>query len=105
MRPGTSSIAHNRSRALGILLGYNLPFALWTLAVLFSGAPGRFFLWKCPVHRLAGWCPGCGLTASYSSFLRGDFRAAGAWFYIVFAGFLMNLLASLLKMRRAQQEI
>jgi len=81
-------------RALRILLDHNLPFILWSAAAI-----GKVLLrmptdgYICPVRSFLGWCPGCDLTQAYVGFIKTG--RAGAWFWVVFSLFLLNLFISL----------
>lgn len=79
-----------------ILIGYNLPFFLWTAYAVqrtFWSSPA---LWQCPVQKVFGWCPGCGLTTSYVQFMKtGTFQ--NAFFILVLSAFLLNTLLSFRK--------
>ncbi|MDD4900165.1 MAG: DUF2752 domain-containing protein [Candidatus Omnitrophica bacterium] len=84
-------------RSRDIILGYNLPFILWSIAA----AAQVFFrhnlpLDFCPYNRFFGWCPACGLTASYAQFLKGQ-GFSNNWFAVIFLLFVGNFFFSILK--------
>lgn len=85
-------------RAWDILVGYNLPFTLWTLfAMLRPAIPVR--AWSCPVQAGLHFCPSCGLTGAYAQLLRGngidDYSLAP-----VLAAFAVNGLWSIVKVAK-----
>lgn len=92
-------LKNKSSRAAAILIGHNLPFAAWTLFAALQAASGGVHLFTCPVRRLFGWCPGCGLTTAYASLLKTG-RVTSWWFALVLAGFLFNLAWSLVVARQ-----
>jgi hypothetical protein len=66
-----SSNAEPRRRALAILVGHNLPWALFTgWALIRVIAPGSAL--ACPIDSVLGWCPSCGLTGAYAALLSGQ---------------------------------
>jgi len=91
MPTGTNWSVSRKHRAWQVVIGYNLPFVLWTLfALLQTAAPVGG--WPCPVQAVLHVCPSCGLTGAYTQFLRGGgmvdwrlgvvlmgFAANGAW--------------------------
>ena len=86
-------------RALAILIGWNLPWILFTayaLVVLaWSGPAG----WSCPIDHVLGMCPGCGSTRAYADLLGG--RAPGTWWIVpVLNGFAINAVWSVVKAAR-----
>jgi hypothetical protein len=90
--------AERRRRAWAILAGYNLPFALWSGYALYRVfAPGAAL--GCPVRAVLGWCPSCGLTGEYATILSGH-APKHALIWVVLAGFAVNALVSVLKVRR-----
>ena len=89
-----------RSRAWAILLGYNAPFVLWTVAAVVRAWTGSGGWWPCPVAALLGWCPSCGLTGAYAALLSGR-GVASAWFAVVFGGFVANAAWSVVRAWRA----
>ena len=99
MRTATSSRSNSRSRAIGIVIGYNLPFALWTAAAVYKAIGLAVGLWPCPINAIFGWCPGCGMTRTYAALLCGE-GVANLWFLTILALFLVNLAVSLIKARR-----
>ena len=99
MPTATNSSDSLRARCIEILVGYNLPFVLWTgLAVLVSAIDVSGF-WRCPAAVLLGWCPGCGLTWEYMQLLTGQ-GSGNLWVTIVLAAFLANAAVSVAKVGR-----
>jgi len=96
MRTAISLPANAPGRRWRILVGYNLPLALWTALALGGAALESVARWRCPVHAVVGWCPGCGLTSAYHRFLRGE-ALPDVWLGIVLAGFAANAIRSILK--------
>jgi hypothetical protein len=100
MPTATSSTAPEQPprRRAAVLIGYNLPFLLWSgYAAWRVHAPGDSL--SCPVHALLGWCPSCGLTGDYAAILSG--ARPGHWLiWVVLAGFIANAVASLRKAHR-----
>ena len=91
------SDAHRR--AWGVLIGYNLPFALWTGWAMSKAFLGNGAHWGCPVRATLGLCPGCGLTTSYARLLRGD-GLDSLWLGVILVVFVGNFVASGLRARR-----
>ena len=83
-----------------ILLGYNLPFLLWSLSALQQAWTTVRLELPCPAHSLLGWCPACGLTRDYAALLRSEAPQPGM-LYVVLAAFVLNSCWSLVKARRA----
>jgi len=84
-------------KAADIILGYNLPFFLWSaIAAIKVFSNNNFHLDCCIIHRISGWCPACGLTSSYANFLQGN-GFKDTWFAVVFILFIANFFYSLLK--------
>ena len=83
-----------RARRRSILIGYNLPWLLWTGFALLRPELGMLARWECPVRALIGWCPGCGLTRGYAEFLRGE-GLSSPWLAVVLAGFVANAIWSI----------
>ncbi|MEX0702952.1 MAG: hypothetical protein WD069_12730 [Planctomycetales bacterium] len=94
-----SSRGDGPRRPVAILLGYNLPWLLWTLAALAIAAGSGGVPGPCLTARWLGWCPGCGLTREYAQFLRGE-GLPGAWAGAILAGFVLNAAVSLWKAHR-----
>ncbi|MFP4163078.1 MAG: DUF2752 domain-containing protein [Chitinispirillaceae bacterium] len=88
-----STVSH---KTFFLLSGYNLPFLLWTVYAVQKAFWGGLAFWQCPVHKVFGWCPGCGLTTAYVQFLETG-TVQNVFFVIVFAVFVLNLLFSLRK--------
>ena len=88
-----SSRGNLEARRRRILLGYNLPWILWTVYALVQPELGALGRWPCPIRTAIGWCFGCGLTSAYGRFLRGeglpDWRLG-----IVLAAFAVNAIWS-----------
>ena len=87
------------ARAVSILIGYNLPFALWSAYVLATGSMSHAPGWTCPVEAILGWCPGCGLTGAYRALLFQG-QLTGWWLPAVLAGFAGNGVWSCMKAAR-----
>ena len=65
-----SSSADPRRRALAIIVGHNLPWALFTgWALIRVVMPGSAM--SCPIDWAIGCCPSCGLTGAYAELLSG----------------------------------
>ena len=103
MPTATNSKSRARSRALAILVGYNLPFALWSAAALLRVWRGGRSLWPCPIKSIVTWCPACGLTRAYAALLRGE-GLQSAWLGIILLIFIANMAHSLLKARRVSMQ-
>jgi len=85
-------------RRWAILVGYNLPFFLWTCFALFRSLIQVEF-WACPLRTVAGWCPGCGLTRTYAKFL--EHQGLGShWLGVILACFVANGIWSIIKTNR-----
>ncbi len=97
MPTATNSSRADRARA--VLVGYNLPFALWTAAAVCKAVGLGVGDWRCPIHSILNWCPTCGMTRTYASLLRGE-GVEDLWFLAVLAFFLINLTVSVIKARR-----
>lgn len=83
-------------KALQRVGAYNVPFILWTGFVIFKVSyHNNDFMWSCPVHRLIGFCPGCGLTHAYMALIKYG-RFVNPWFTVILALFILNLLRSIL---------
>ena len=96
---GTNSRSNSAAtRALRIVVGYNLPFALWTAFAVIKAWAGTGLNWACPACSLLGSCPACGLTTSYTQLLRAECWP-DFWFCLVFVGFCVNLVWSIGKAR------
>lgn len=88
-----------RSAAIAVLVGYNLPFLLWTIAAVVAAEAGETPWLPCMIRSALGWCPSCGLTRQYAHLLRaGD--CPSCWLGILLAGFVANGLWSAVKARR-----
>ncbi|MFW5784961.1 MAG: hypothetical protein ACOCW1_02140 [Chitinispirillaceae bacterium] len=94
MRTETSSTVSRK--LLNVVVGYNLPFLLWTAYAAQRAFGNGSALWQCPVQKILGWCPGCGLTASYVHFIRTGFFQ-NAFFILIFSALLLNALFSFRK--------
>ena len=82
-------------RAWHVVVGYNLPFVLWTIfAILRPAMPVR--VWSCPVQGVLQFCPNCGLTGAYTQLLRGN-GIHDFWLGIVLLGFAANGIWSVIK--------
>jgi hypothetical protein len=92
----TNSRGNARGRRWRLLVGYNLPLALWTVFAIVGPQLGGRVRWPCPLDTAVGWCPGCGLTSTYGQFLRGQGLPNG-WLGIVLAGFAANAIWSVVK--------
>ena len=93
MRKAGRFHANNR-QTVSILIGYNLPWAVWTLFAVFQAVSGGVHVLRCPIHALLGWCPGCGMTTAYVALLR-EGRITSPWSALILTGFLANFLWSL----------
>ncbi len=82
-------------RAWHVVVGYNLPFTLWTIFALFRPTiPVRG--WSCPVQAAFHVCPSCGLTGAYTQLLRGN-GIDDCWLGVVLGGFAANGIWSIIK--------
>ncbi len=88
-----------RRSAPAILIGYNLPFALWSAYAMWKAWVGGEPRWHCPLDSVVGVCPGCGLTTEYAALLAGR-AVPGVWLTLILTLFLVNLVASCVKARR-----
>ena len=88
-----------RRKAFQVVVGYNLPLALWTCWALFCAWLGSPVSWPCIVKSSLGWCPGCGLTREYGRLLSGN-GTDSYWLVAILAGFVFNGAWSVLKARR-----
>ena len=77
-----------KKKTIPVLLGYNLPFILWTCWAAFLALTGLHPAWPCPVRALFHFCPACGLTGQYADLLRGH-RPSDFLLVILFL-FLLN---------------
>jgi hypothetical protein len=103
MSTATRSSGSLVARRCQILLGYNLPFLLWTLYAATGAVISGVSLWLCPIHPIAGWCPGCGLTRQYIQLLRGD-SLPTLWGGLVLATFVLNVGCSIVRASRVLPE-
>ncbi|MBN1521944.1 MAG: DUF2752 domain-containing protein, partial [Candidatus Aureabacteria bacterium] len=107
MPTGTTSRNKKDFRSLYILIGYNFPFILWTIAALIKAESSiSIAMWSCPVERFLGFCPGCGLTREYTKFLKGQ-GIESLWFAALLFFFVANFFYSLFKayrIRKASKE-
>ncbi len=94
----TSSSVSPKRRAWRIVIGYNLPFVLWTM---YAGLRALVPLagWSCPVQATFHACPGCGLTRAYTDLLTGG-GLSNLWLACILAGFAGNAVASICKVSR-----
>ena len=83
------------SRGIRILLGYNLPFLLWTMGAVLLAVTGSAPHFPCPLQSLLHFCPACGLTREYAAFMKGS--TASPYFLVVFGLFILNTAWSLVK--------
>lgn len=94
----TNSHASLQPRAWHVLVGYNLPFTLWTaFAMLRRAVPVR--TWACPVQAAFHFCPSCGLTGAYADLLRGN-GIDDYWLAVVLGGFAANGMWSIIKVTK-----
>lgn len=77
-----------------IILGFNLPFFLWSIIAGLMAFLNLSFSSFCLMHKSFGWCPACGLTRSYMSLLKGD-GFTDAWFTLIFLLFVANFFWSI----------
>lgn len=103
-----SSNADPRRRALAIIVGHNLPWALFTgwalIRVVMPGGEGAPSLaLSCPVDWVMGCCPGCGLTGAYATLLSGH-APHHPLLWPVLALFAFSALWSLYRARAVLQE-
>src|SRR5688572_11603019 len=89
-----------RRRALAILVGHNLPLALWLAYAGYRLLVPDGPRWTCPLGAWLGFCPGCGMTSALRGVLQGRL-ADGWWILVLLALFLATAVASLRKARRA----
>ena len=101
MRKADHSSVTDR-RALRILIGYNLPWLLWTVWALFAFC-FESSVWRCQVKALLGWCPGCGLTRSYAQLIAGRVPDHPL-LPIVLLGFVFNFAYSVYKARSLSEQ-
>ena len=82
-------------RVWRVVVGYNLPFVLWTIfAILRPAIPVR--VWSCPVQGVLHFCPSCGLTRAYTQLLQGN-GIHNCCLAIVLVGFGANGIWSIIK--------
>ena len=88
-------------RAWRIVLGFNLPWILWTAYALWIGLAGTgagvgMF---CPVDSLVGICPACGLTGAYADLLTGQ-AAPSLRLTVILVAFVVNAIGSVVRARK-----
>ena len=86
-------------RSKRIFFANNTPFIVWTLYAVYRALVPELLSWQCPVKAIFGFCPGCGLTSSYVRLIKGG-GINSIWFLIIYTGFIINLIYSLIKIYR-----
>ena len=79
--------AINRKKA-SVLLGYNLPFVLWTGWAGLIAVTGYSPAWHCPIKAIFHFCPSCGLTRQYAGLLTG--HPPSVYLLVILALFILN---------------
>ena len=99
MPKATRCSTNPRHRARNILIGHNLPLALWTAwAAARLLIPGESLL-VCPMDALFDSCPACGLTRAYTDLISGH-GVGHPLLLIVLGLFAANAVWSLWMARR-----